>query len=856
MDAALADLLHGPVHRRTRGLAWQCALVAGIVLLVVGVTVALEARVATAIDDLRSQTREAAEQAAAADAVRDALTEADASQRGFLLTQQRRALDRYWEARTRLDAAIATLDALSLRTPWMRDDTLMLKGAVWDRIGAMERAIALMRAGNRDAALKIVAGGGDEAIMATALAGTARIVTHADALRDERMALLRAREGHAATAILIVTALGLLLLGMAALVLLAGHARLARGEAALRLQSDRLAATIAHLRDGLAVFDAQDRLLLWNPNFFAATGLPDTLALTGTPFARFVEATSGWSNAPLAGARPEAPPRAMQVAIGTRTIELWRACMPDGGQMLAATDATERVNAEASARQASKMEALGQLTGGVAHDFNNLLQVVSSNLEMIRAALAPERAADGDGPGKLLSAALAGVERAARLTRHLLAFARRQPLAPATIDPHDLLRGMEDMLRRTLGETIAIEVVVDPAVWPIHADPPQLENAILNLAINARDAMPRGGRLTLSARNARLDADMPEDHADVASGEYVRIDVSDSGHGMEAETLARAMEPFFTTKPDGQGTGLGLSMVFGFARQSGGNLAIESIPGRGTTASLLLPRGSAPPEASAARPDSRERPYQGRGEIVLAVEDDEAVRAAAVDALASLGYSVVEASDAAAALALLQGGLRPDILFSDVVMPGPITARALAEAARALCPGIAILFTSGYAHRDRSGAGVSDGPFTLLSKPWRINDLGRELRAALGNAGSGAGQPRARRALLVEDDAMVRLITADLLSELGYEVIAHETGEAALSALPALGAELLVTDIGLPDMDGLEVARQAVRLLPDLAVVIASGAENEGDEGFTFLEKPYDAARLRRAVGQAMQAPA
>jgi signal transduction histidine kinase/CheY-like chemotaxis protein len=831
-------------------------LVAAIVLIVIGVTVTLEARVATAIDELRNRAREATEQAAAADAVRDALTEADASQRGFLLTEQRSALDRYWGARTRLDTAIAALDALSQRTPWMRDDTLTLEGAARDRVGAMERAITLMRAGNHDAALRIVAGGGDEAIMATAMAGTARIVAHANAIRDDRMALLRARERHAAAAILIVTALGLLLLGMAALVLLAGHGRLARSEAALRLQSDRLAATIAHLRDGVAVFDARDRLLLWNPNFFAATGLPDSLALTGTPFARFAEATSGWPDAPLAASRPESPPRAVQIAIGTRTIELWRAAMPDGGQMLAATDATQRVNADASARQASKMEALGQLTGGVAHDFNNLLQVVSSNLEMIRPALAAEPDRNGSGPAALLTAALAGVERAARLTRHLLAFARRQPLAPATIDPLDLLRGMEDMLRRTLGETIAIEVVVDPAVWPIRADPPQLENAILNLAINARDAMPRGGRLRLSARNTRLDTDMPEGHADVASGEYVRIDVSDSGHGMAAETLARAMEPFFTTKPDGQGTGLGLSMVFGFARQSGGNLAIESIPGRGTTASLLIPRSSAPPESAVARPDSGERPYQARGELVLAVEDDEAVRAAAVDALASLGYRVVEAADAAAALALLQGGLRPDILFSDVVMPGPITARALADEARALYPGMAILFTSGYAHRDQSGAGVSDGPFTLLSKPWRINDLGRELREALRTATLNTARTRARRALLVEDDAMVRMITADLLTELGYEVVAHGTGEAALRALSSLGAELLVTDIGLPDMDGLEVARQAVLLSPDLAVVIASGAQNNGDEVFTFLEKPYDAARLRRAVGRAMQAAA
>jgi CheY-like chemotaxis protein len=479
-----------------------------------------------------------------------------------------------------------------------------------------------------------------------------------------------------------------------------------------------------------------------------------------------------------------------------------------------------------------------------------------------------------------LGAALSGVESAAQLTRHLLAFARRQPLMPDTVDPARLLHGLEDLLRQRLGERISVEVVVHSAIWALRADPQLLEDSILHLARNAREAMPRGGRLTLAASNVLIDEAAAAEQAEIKPGEYVLISVSDTGCGMASEVQARATEPFFTTKPDHPGSGLGLPIVLGFARQSEGNVTIESTLGRGTTVRLYLPRRRTladPPPASPA-PTPAQAPAAARGELVLAVEDDEAVRLAVVQALGSLGYQVMEASDAASALELMRNGARPDILFTDFVMPGEVGALDLAREARRLHPGIAVLLTSGYVDSANTLADAEDVPFALLSKPWRIGDLGRELRAALQAAGAAAAnaaappaatppalpatlpatplatpaaERRPRRAMVVEDDAMVRMITAELLADLGYSVIEHSTGGAALQALNATGSDLLVTDVGLPDMSGLEMARRAVEITPSLAVVIASGDHHERDDGFTYLEKPYDAYRLRQAVTHA-----
>jgi signal transduction histidine kinase/DNA-binding response OmpR family regulator len=870
VDDALNRLAKPAAHGSPRAFAAWIVVVFTVVVAVLGGTVVLATRSAGTIDELRGLAVEAANQAAHADSVLDALSDAESTKRGLLLNRQPHTVARYRDALDHLEAAQADLERLASNTPWLRDDAAALRVVVQDRIRTMNRETE--PAETRDQTTVQAVPNVDDADIAMTAAHpiVARIIAHADTIHEDRLAMIRAREHQTAMAVVAVSVFGLLMLGIAAVVLVAGHARLARSDSALRLQSARLRATIANLRDGVAVFDAQDQLLLWNDNFFAASGLPRALATAGCAFSRFSDAAAAWPGAPLALARPRNAPRAAQVDIEGRTIDLWRAAMPDGGQLIAVTDATERVAVEANARQASKMEALGQLTGGVAHDFNNLLQVVSSNLEMLRQALREAAVASGgmdDRADRKLSAAMAGVGRAAQLTRRLLAFARRQPLAPATIEPLVMLNGLQEMLGRTLGETIAVIVRAAPDTWPVHADPHLLENAILNLALNARDAMAKGGRLTIAAENF---VSTTPAHG-VAAGEYVRVTVADTGHGMSPQTLARAVEPFFTTKPDGHGTGLGLPMVFGFARQSGGNLELASVRGEGTTATLLLPRSRHPVRPLAVSAAADVADTRRATETVLAVEDDDAVRSAAVDALESLGYRVVAASNAGAALNMLLTGLRPDILFTDVVMPGELSAWELAEQARRLVPGIAVLFTSGYTDKEASHrTGGEHQPATrpaLLGKPWRIGELDRRLRAALAAARTAApagpdasdpvvsphGDPRARRALLVEDDAMVRMVTADLLTELGYQVSEHSTGAEALAALRDIDPDLLMTDIGLPDMDGIEVAREAVRIAPDLAVIIASGAIASGTDGFTFLEKPYDAARLRHAVGRALQ---
>jgi PAS domain S-box-containing protein len=388
-------------------------------------------------------------------------------------------------------------------------------------------------------------------------------------------------------------------------------------------------------------------------------------------------------------------------------------------------------------RQAQKMEAVGQLTGGVAHDFNNLLQVILGSLDMLRRRL-PE-AAD-ERTRRSLQAAAEAAKRGAVLTARLLAFSRRQTLDPKPVDPNKLVAGMSDLLRRSLGEAVRIETVLAGGLWRTCADPNQLENAVLNLAVNARDAMPdEGGRLTIETANTHLDERYARE-AEIAPGQYVTIAVSDTGSGMSPEVASRAFEPFFTTKDVGQGTGLGLSQVYGFVKQSGGHVRIYSEPGQGTTVKIYLPRlregAAAPgaPDADAGAKGDRGLPLPaGKGETVLVVEDEESVRRSTADALRELGYRVLEADGAGAALGLLDAhGAGVDLLFTDVVMPGA-NGRRLADEARRRRPGLRVLFTTGYGRNAviRDG-GALDAGTQIIGKPFTVEELAGKLRAALG----------------------------------------------------------------------------------------------------------------------------
>jgi PAS domain S-box-containing protein len=382
---------------------------------------------------------------------------------------------------------------------------------------------------------------------------------------------------------------------------------------------------------------------------------------------------------------------------------------------------------EEALRQSQKMEAIGQLTGGVAHDFNNLLQVIIGNIDTLLRNLPNESVR----LQRSARNAMTGAQRAAALTQRLLAFSRRQPLDPKPIDVNVLVNGMSEMIHRTLGETIAVETVLGAGLWRIEADPNELEASILNLAVNARDAMPSGGKLTLETGNAHIDESYVLSHREVLPGQYVVIAVTDTGAGMDAETIAQAFEPFFTTKPVGKGTGLGLSQVYGYVKQSGGHVKIYSEIGQGTTVKLYLPRLAT--EAAETSELSELFPEAALEETVLVLEDDDDVRSYSAEILRELGYRVLEAHDGQSALRVLDQHARVDILFSDVVLPGGMTGAQVAAQARALRPKLKVLFTTGYARNAIIHHGRLDKGVQLITKPFSFSDLAAKIRDVLDN---------------------------------------------------------------------------------------------------------------------------
>jgi nitrogen-specific signal transduction histidine kinase/CheY-like chemotaxis protein len=383
-----------------------------------------------------------------------------------------------------------------------------------------------------------------------------------------------------------------------------------------------------------------------------------------------------------------------------------------------------RFAAEAQVRQMQKTEALGQLTGGIAHDFNNMLSVIVGSLDLARRRMTTDvpRAQD------YMDQALDAAQRAASLTARLLAFARAQPLSPAACDPNTLVGGMSEILRQTLGEETRLETVLAGGLWGVFIDPSQLENGILNLCVNARDAMPSGGRLTIDTSNAHLDEAYAVDHPDVTAGQYVVISVTDTGEGMSAEVAERAYDPFYTTKPVGRGTGLGLSQVYGFMKQSGGHVKIYSEVGRGTTIKLYLPRWMGAAAAAVGARRSPERMNARGDEVVLVAEDDPRVRAITVSALEEFGYIVLQAADGAEALALLDDTV--DLLFTDVVMPG-MDGPQLAEEALRRRPTLKVLYTTGYARNAVVHNGTLAGGLPVLPKPFTMDQLAAKVAEVL-----------------------------------------------------------------------------------------------------------------------------
>ena len=391
-----------------------------------------------------------------------------------------------------------------------------------------------------------------------------------------------------------------------------------------------------------------------------------------------------------------------------------------------------RRKAEELLRQAQKMEAVGQLTGGVAHDFNNLLTIILGGLDMIGRQI--PTLGESAASARIVRArdmALQGVHRAISLTNRLLAFSRQQALAPKPVDPNKLVAGICELLRRTLGESVQLETVLAGGLWQTHADPNQLENALLNLAVNARDAMPNGGKVTIETANCHFDeAYVSALTEPVKAGQYVMIAVADTGSGMEKSTVERAFDPFFTTKEVGKGTGLGLSQVYGFVRQSSGHIRLYSELGEGTTVKIYLPRYIGEEQAAEQEQAARRAARAIGAETILVVEDDDALRAYAADTLTELGYRVLSAASANAALQILDTGEKLDLLFTDVVMPGG-NGRQLADEAVRRRPGLKVLFTTGYTRNAIIHHGRLDPGVQMIGKPFSFEELGSRIRALL-----------------------------------------------------------------------------------------------------------------------------
>lgn len=480
-------------------------------------------------------------------------------------------------------------------------------------------------------------------------------------------------------------------------------------------------------------------------------------------------------------------------------------------------------------RQSQKMEAIGALAGGIAHDFNNLLQVINGNLEMTLREI-PE----GTRGRERLDQALKSVMRGATLASQLLSFARKQPLAPVVMNLRQLLADTGDILSSAVGEGIEIETAIADDLWNTYVDAHKLENAILNLAINARDAMHRQGKLAIHAKNVDLSEPDASRRLGLDRGQYVALAIKDTGTGIAPEILERIFEPFFTTKSDGHGTGLGLSMVYGFAKQSGGHVTIDSTLGGGSTVTLYLPRTLAP----VAAPQIIDLNGRiGGTETILVVEDDDDVRETAIGMLTDLGYDILQAADPVTALGMVTDGTPIDLLFTDVIMPGQMTGHDLAEAIRGMRPDLPVLFTSGYVQDSIVHDGQLDEGVTLLGKPYTQQTLAQKIREVLGGEGKLIPQqppapavtkphqtsPNGLRILLCEDDVFIRMDMAQGLASAGYDVLEAGSAESALAVLQANPVDVLITDIGLPDQSGEALAVEARALLPDLPIIFATG---------------------------------
>jgi len=782
-----------------------------------------------------------------------ALQEMESDQRGYMLSGDPRTLKTFDASREAVPAALKRLRSMVGNNPAQVARVDQLAEAARRRVAVSMMRVDLYRQGRIADAMSVNPNSGQNAMdqIRTEVTEITRdeslLLEHRRALanRDDLIGFLTAL----ALSAVAVIGLGVLVISMAVTNRRLSH-EIAERQAAENAQRDseaRYRAIFANTADLLSVIDLGAdgvfRMAEVNPAYEAATG-SSTLQLRGLEIA-YMSAESkrlvDYLKAVVASGQPSFTRDRVTIQGQRRVWESILVPVRNGQGQIdrvlgSSRDVTEREHAQDQLRRAQRMEAVGHLTGGVAHDFNNLLQVIRGNLELLAGLVEADEAAS-----QRVKNALHGANRAAQLTRQLLAFARRQPLEPKVVNLGRMVGDMAEMLRRTLGESVEVETVIGGGLWNTLCDPAQVESAILNLAINARDAMPKGGRLTIELSNASLD-DAYAQSVEVDPGQFVQLAVSDTGQGMDPATLSKVFEPFFTTKSVDKGTGLGLSMVYGFVKQSNGAVQIYSEPGQGTTVKIYLPR-------SREREPAYEAPVsgtlRGRSEVILVVEDDDMVRASAVGMLRDLGYACVHANDGDSALEMIKSGVKFDLLFTDVIMPGVVKSRDLANEAQRLRPGLPVLFTSGYTDNAIIHHGRLDEGVHLLSKPYSREDLARKIRGLL--------KETRRVVLVVEDDALVRMSAVDMIEALGFTALQAEDGPSALAIVDSdQKIDVLFTDVGLPGMRGHEVAREALKRRSELKVVFASGygeADGDGPAGATHLGKPYEQDELAEALG-------
>ena len=670
-----------------------------------------------------------------------AVGDAESAQRGFVITADNAYLEIFKKNTQLIAERQARLRKLTQDNPEEQRRLMLIDSAIEGKLNEMQASIAARQNSGFIQARKLLQShlGVDTRKVISGLIEL--VIRTEDTLLAQRQARLAVFESRSATADVASIGLVLALLLLGSYLLYRAIAREVLSVRQLRESEERLRLIVGGVRDyAIVMLDPEGNVASWNIGAQRISGYAAN-EIIGRHLSVFYPTEERGAGSPAAHL-------AKAAAEGSVETEGWRLCK-DGSRIYANTiitalhyddgslrgfaeitrDVTERMaqtkaleESRAALAQAQKMESLGQLTGGLAHDFNNLLTVITGSIELVLRKPGDTRKAN-----ELLAAARQAADQGAALIRRLLAFSRRQALTPQIVDANQLLADMSELLRRTLGEDISLETVMAAGLWRMLVDPHQLESALINLAANARDAMPVGGKLTIETGNTYLDQEYAALHAEVAPGRYVVISVSDTGTGMPTETAVRAFEPFFTTKPEGRGTGLGLSQVHGFVKQSGGHVSLQSDPGRGTTVKMYLPYHEAPQPSEhkvPAKPVALQMP--GPDETVLLVEDEPLVRLYGSEALVELGYRVLEASEGEEALRILAEHPEVSLLFTDVGLPGRFNGRRLAEEARARVPSLKVLFATGYA-RD-AVTPDHDQSIELLEKPYTVEALAQKLR--------------------------------------------------------------------------------------------------------------------------------